>query len=101
MTNGGRIRMALMLATLGLLCLGCSASVTWNARLLQAPEKPVGAEAEQLALDQRLLEVFAGDSAKAESALIALGVEPREAGRRVLAALQAAQAGRTRQEDGR
>lgn len=95
----GWSRFALVLVAL--LSLGCSASVTWNARLLQAPERPIGAEAEQLALDQRLLEVFAGDSAKAESALIALGVEPREAGRRVLAALQAAQAGRTPREDGR
>jgi hypothetical protein len=83
------------------LSLGCSASVTLSGRLLQAPEKAAGDEAAQLALDQRLLEVMGGDTARAEAALVALGVEPREAGRRVLAALQAAQAGRTPREEGK
>lgn len=90
-----------VLAAAAALSLGCSASVTLSGRLLQAPEKAAGDESAQLALDQRLLEVFGGDTGKAEAALVALGVEPREAGRRVLAALQAAQAGRTPREEGR
>lgn len=93
-----RVRFVVLGAALS---LGCSASVTLSGRLLQAPEKAAGDEGAQLQADQRLLEVFGGDTGKAEAALVALGVEPREAGRRVLAALQAAQAGRTPREEGR
>lgn len=91
----------LAFVVVGLLSLGCSVTLSGRAALFQRESPTAAEQAAQIQSDQRLLEVFGGNAAKAEAALVALGFEPREAARRVLAALQAAQAGRTPREDGR
>lgn len=97
-----RVRFVLLLAAAAL-SLGCSASVTLSGRLLQAPAQKAGDENQQALADQRLLEAFGGDYVRAEQYLVGLGVEPREAARRVMDALKAAQAGKRlkAEEDGR
>jgi hypothetical protein len=59
--------------------------------LLKNPSDPARAAANQLIADQALLRIAEGDGSKAVAALRALGVEEREAFRRILAA-QAASA---------
>jgi hypothetical protein len=77
---------------------GCSASAQFRVSVLQREKQP-GEESAQVLTDQRLLEVCAGDAACAKAALVEQGVAPDEALRRVLAAKQAAEAGRARREE--